>query len=770
MAKRTPITEATLIALSRFWRGLRTGPIVFYAACGAISAVVFPSAEWIGSIGTILSKPGSVYWLSALINCVAIALLFAFIRAGMSADALKSSAHHERDLSTEYHLLDDVPIGVGDPDELERGEIASAVAPLLVLPSLAKSIVVAIEAGWGEGKSSLLSLIKSKLNRHVDEPIVITFNPWFVHSREQVLRSFFAHIVSVLDRDESESIEAVRSLKSYARMLEVTMPSAVGALSNFLIDNHLDVGTLAEEKERVDRAFASVARPIVVIIDDIDRLPADDIRIIFQLVKIVADFQRVSYLLAFDPVPIDRALRFDGLYKQGREYREKVVQLGIAVPRAPYLARQKYFVSRLDQRIQSWGIQLDDDDRRAVNDALHLALRASTTPRELKRLLNAWCLASKMLSGEVNLGDVLTLEMIAQRFPRAFGLILQNPSRLVGSGMFSYGFEQDSMSQASASARNQSEEQKRNTLREELLKFGGNQIERKVLEDALIFLFPRALARNVLDVVQARSPHRRVDDRDTLDTYFARRVPGGALSRKTASTFFTDPASRPGILADAVATRSLGALLDFLVRNVRAPEDAPNTFEKTSDAVMQTWNVDRIDAVESATDLVLEILKLLTPDLAQASLRQFVESEASIAVAEQVLARISREPHEWQTSFPDGFIKLLRGGWLEKVKALGVQVILKEQPRPISIFFRWGQFEDPPYQSVKERLDEFLSDSVNATEFSKGFWPRNGIAMGLDGVDKLIKNPARLLGLLRKGGPMIQVLESFEEKFGDKPE
>lgn len=73
------------------------------------------------------------------------------------------------------------------------------------------------------------------------------------------------------------------------------------------------------------------------MIDEIDRVEDDEVRAIAQLVRSVADFPNISYVLAYDTARVvqalgtgetDAALRMD----RGRTYLEKIVQLQTPLP------------------------------------------------------------------------------------------------------------------------------------------------------------------------------------------------------------------------------------------------------------------------------------------------------------------------------------------------------------------------------------------------------------------------------------------------------
>mgnify|MGYP001067267550 CR=1 FL=1 len=66
--------------------------------------------------------------------------------------------------------------------------------------------------------------------------------------------------------------------------------------------------TVRDTRKRIEDALRKTGRRIVVFVDDIDRLDADEIRVVFKMVRLVADFPNVTYLLAFDRPRVEEAL------------------------------------------------------------------------------------------------------------------------------------------------------------------------------------------------------------------------------------------------------------------------------------------------------------------------------------------------------------------------------------------------------------------------------------------------------------------------------
>lgn len=91
--------------------------------------------------------------------------------------------------------------------------------------------------------------------------------------------------------------------------------------------------SLENVKTEVINALKNQNQKLIVIIDDIDRLNNEQIRLIFQLVNCVAGFPNMIYLLSFDKTVVVRALE-DEQKCNGEEYLEKIIQVPFDVPEA----------------------------------------------------------------------------------------------------------------------------------------------------------------------------------------------------------------------------------------------------------------------------------------------------------------------------------------------------------------------------------------------------------------------------------------------------
>jgi hypothetical protein len=93
-------------------------------------------------------------------------------------------------------------------------------------------------------------------------------------------------------------------------------------------------------KKALSQKLAKLPHPIIVILDDLDRLTAGEIAHVFQLVKTQADFPNIHYLLGFDRNLIAGALEkeapgvpINGLPdKRGHDFLEKIVPVIFDLP------------------------------------------------------------------------------------------------------------------------------------------------------------------------------------------------------------------------------------------------------------------------------------------------------------------------------------------------------------------------------------------------------------------------------------------------------
>jgi predicted KAP-like P-loop ATPase len=102
--------------------------------------------------------------------------------------------------------------------------------------------------------------------------------------------------------------------------------------SDILADLGKELPTdLVQLKRQINEALSDLTRQILVVIDDIDRLPSHEIFEVIQIVNVNADFPNLIYLLLFDRKAVERSIE-RSFEHRGRDFLEKIIQGSFHVP------------------------------------------------------------------------------------------------------------------------------------------------------------------------------------------------------------------------------------------------------------------------------------------------------------------------------------------------------------------------------------------------------------------------------------------------------
>jgi Cdc6-like AAA superfamily ATPase len=236
----------------------------------------------------------------------------------------------------------DRPIQSRDADLLDRREFAEHVAAAVRGWAGHDSLVLALYGQWGSGKSSLKYMVVDSLkSEKATSPFVVEFNPWQWAGQEQLAQAFFREIGNELGRKEG-SEQAKASAKrwlTYGALLGLgaeifagtrrlalaglALIASLGFAGAFFANTAVRIGlgaiallsfvgfallsssdrfakgvatyfstvaeaqakSLDEVKNELSGTLRALSRPVLVVIDDVDRLTGPEARLLFQLIK-----------------------------------------------------------------------------------------------------------------------------------------------------------------------------------------------------------------------------------------------------------------------------------------------------------------------------------------------------------------------------------------------------------------------------------------------------------------------------------------------------
>lgn len=268
---------------------------------------------------------------------------------------------------TEVNMLkEDKTININE-DTLNRKNFAKNLATNIQnyfnRNEINNCLTIGLIGEWGSGKTSLLNMTEEYLK---DSKIkIIKFNPWIYSSYNQLVEQFFDELIIEFtdSRDNTLNDYLIRyKLKvnklELAKKLAVFGTSLINSKAGSGVERFLSSSSeeknLAYLKKKIDEQFAG--RKVVCIIDDLDRLSKDEIAEMFKLIKIMADFKNMIYLVSFDKDVVTKALKSD---YGGEKYIEKIINVPLKVPYIDYSELADCLVKHFKRISIEYKIKLD---------------------------------------------------------------------------------------------------------------------------------------------------------------------------------------------------------------------------------------------------------------------------------------------------------------------------------------------------------------------------------------------------------------------------
>jgi hypothetical protein len=347
----------------------------------------------------------------------------------------------------------DGPIKFKTEDKLNRAHHVESIVDLL-LDSGPAGFVVSLEGSWGTGKTSLINLVTRGLSESKDGgPVVVHFSPWMVGDSGTLVREFLKQIALGIGMPRTASIMSKSAklfnvggkLLTYLRYAPGVGPfrddlkEAAEALkvSQDLIESSGEAVTATQldvnkRKEEVVEALNDLESPVVVVLDDVDRLAPKDVYEVIRLVRAVGDFPRLRYVLAMDPDYVESALEKSGVF-QPANFLDKIFHHRFVIPPVPQEELRDLLVERIEtlrSMHPAGSTWLQHKER--LSDLMKQGLsELLTTLRDVKVIANRAQLQAGLLA-EINLGDVIAFEALAIKAPSVYRHILRNPDAYTG--------------------------------------------------------------------------------------------------------------------------------------------------------------------------------------------------------------------------------------------------------------------------------------------------------------------------------------------------
>ncbi|WP_046233014.1 P-loop NTPase fold protein [Paenibacillus algorifonticola] len=374
------------------------------------------------------------------VNVIAISL-YAIILTIKKLLAKKGEPETDAaDKARKYQFHSSPSLGIDGTDSLGREKFAKDLAAILIdrmaIPT-DHALTIGLYGPWGSGKSSIFDLIEKQ---HISKEKIIRFHPWYMgKDQNNIIPEFLKLLISHLENHQSNSQQKlIYGLKKYSKFLTTISIRPPGFIVNFkdYMSNpefSKDFEDAQGMREHIIDLLKTARIPMVVFIDDIDRLDNKEIQMIFKLVRLIADFPNITYVLAMDEKHVAKSL--SQLYskdyeeKVGLEYISKFIHVPLYLPRVDSYLMIKAFKTSMMKIINDFKIEVEND---YIDYLDELANHFQFTPRNMERVANIAMVHMPMLKKETNPKDLLALLAIKIDNPELFAFIYKHSSLFLG--------------------------------------------------------------------------------------------------------------------------------------------------------------------------------------------------------------------------------------------------------------------------------------------------------------------------------------------------
>lgn len=598
--------------------------------------------------------------------------------------------------------------GIDPKDDLfGHAPFAKSLAESICRYPGSDGLVLALYGPWGSGKSTVLSYVQHFLEQRSEneQPVLVKFNPWWFSGQENLARAFLGQLQAVLPARSEKFKQLGDLLADFAEgvggLIDLTGVSggAGGLIGKLLGQAKRKPKDVPALKDSITGILQKAGQRILVIIDDIDRLTPEETRQLFTVIKALADFPNVVYLLAFDRDVAARAIeQQSGL--PGERYLEKIIQVPFELPPVDRVALRAALFKRLDEILGD--VPEGSFDQSYWTNVYHDGIDALIqVPRDVVRFTNTLAVTYPVVRGEVNAVDFIALEALRVFLPGLYDVIRTNPDRFSGHS-------RDSRYDADERAKEAFHAGWAQALPVDLQESSKVLIER---------IFPKTGRMGYgSDWLAEWRRNLRACHPDVFPIYFRLTVPPGTIRRGEMVALLglaASPADFGNALVQAKEERrpdgmsKARALLERLMDHVE--KDIPDA--QISSVIQALFDVGDalIDSrdergmfdfgnVSRASRPVYHLLKRLTVDQRVAVLEAAIRSGSAVAVQLWLLQALdeavtkameSSEP----TLLGADEVERLKAAWLDRVRTMSGEanfLLHPELPRLLAIWRRWA--------------------------------------------------------------------------------
>ena len=344
-------------------------------------------------------------------------------------------------------------------DDFRREEHAISLVNKIVSTlssDIESSFCILLNEQYGVGKTSFLNLIKK--NADIAKLEYVEFRPWLSESPSQMMQDFLLR----LEEEFRISYPSLaKELQAYARVISGIR---VGFLE-LAFNRDLKPQSLTNRRKAIEDKMKDNRKPLLVLVDDVDRLDSSELLALLKIIRNTADFPYLCYVLAADKESITQNLRNEGIVNTDL-YLRKFFNLELSLPPVDneVLDILRYKLENILKEL----VELNVDVYRCAQSIVNLeSIRdVFITPRDVYRFINLLSYTFDLMKKseilkEVNAMDVILITLIQFISPEWYKVLRDRNDKIlnynISNGRYSLKdgwasvFNNDSIQDASKS-------------------------------------------------------------------------------------------------------------------------------------------------------------------------------------------------------------------------------------------------------------------------------------------------------------------------------
>lgn len=388
------------------------------------------------------------YWKNILFLILVVNILIVIIRViHIEKISKKSNDKHSniyniydlynnkiKNTNQSFILLEEEAIKSENEDLLDLSLFTDSIRDSLLHCNPKKTFVTSLIGKWGCGKTSIINLLKLKINSS-NICLIDTFSPWKYDNKISLFRGFYNYIFKLIGKNYGY-VNYKSMIKKYEKVIfnMIERTTNISLPTIFAEDDEQELETI---KKQINDIIKYNDKKIIIVIDDIDRLGKEEILFTFKMVKNIFDFDNIVYILSYDETRIKKI--FEQELKIDSDYLNKIVQDKVYVP---IIEKEKIIdigTKCLSNLLNIYNIGITDKNH--FSKISNLIFNNFEDLREVIRFINSISTSIKFLYIlKLDISDYLVLEFIKFKDITLYNNIYNNSKYFISEDS-NYGME-----------------------------------------------------------------------------------------------------------------------------------------------------------------------------------------------------------------------------------------------------------------------------------------------------------------------------------------